>query len=164
MAIAVTAGQLLALGQAADPRAAARERRLEAEKELRKRHRFLWRLIRWMARGLSRAYATRELGKSALVASIMPLRHIALDVGRRLVASGQLDRAEQALQLTGSDLRNWLEGLWDGRGARELAEDRRRRREAWLGQEPLALEMLASVLLVGSDRHAVASASLTSLV
>jgi len=125
----------LAAGIGPDPRIAAKERRAQAEREVRARHRLLWLLIRWMARNLRRAYAVRELGKSALVAAGMPYRRIVLEVGRRLAAGGQLDDPQQALDLTASDIRSWLEGLWDGRGARELAADRRSRREAWLRED-----------------------------
>ena len=125
----------LAAGIASDPRVAARKRRAEAEREVRARHPLLWPVIRWLARKLRRAWAVRELGKSALVAAVMPYRRIVLEVGRRLAAGGQLDDARQALDLTTSDVRGWLEGFWDGRGARELAADRRRSREAWLGED-----------------------------
>ncbi len=127
--------ELSARGSTADARAAARERRAAAEHEIRSKKPLLWPLIRWMARGLRRGYAIRELGKSALIAAILPCRNIVLEVGRRMVASGLLDRKEQALELTGRDVRDWLDGFWDGRGARELTEDRRLRHEAWRHEE-----------------------------
>jgi pyruvate,water dikinase len=55
-----------------------------------------------------------------------------LEIGSRLVANGHLDRQEQVFDLTASDLRNWIEEIWDGCGARELSNDRRERRELWL--------------------------------
>lgn len=122
-------------GFPSDPRTAARQRREENEREIRSRNRLLWPLIQWMAKGLRRGYAIRELGKSALVAAILPTRHIVLELGRRMVESKLLDRQEQALDLTGRDLSDWLDGIWDGRGARELCEDRRNRQNTWRREE-----------------------------
>ncbi|MFN7544869.1 MAG: PEP-utilizing enzyme [Acidobacteriota bacterium] len=52
-----------------------------------------------------------------------------------MVESKLLDRQEQALDLTGRDLSDWLDGIWDGRGARELCEDRRHRQDTWRREE-----------------------------
>ena len=117
------------------PEAAIRRRR-EAEDEIRRRCPLLRPLIFWLAAGLRRGYALRELGKSALVAPALPVRRVALDIGRQLVAEGHLDHPEQVLHLAAPDLASWLEGYWDGGGARELAEDRRARRDAWSKEEP----------------------------
>jgi len=125
----------IAGGLGPDVRAAARERRQAAEREIRKRRPLLWPLVRWMARGMRRGFAVRELAKSALVAGVLPSRRITLEVGRRFVAGGLLDDPQQALDLAGVDGRSWFEGFWDGRGARELAKDRRARRETWLREE-----------------------------
>jgi phosphohistidine swiveling domain-containing protein len=125
----------LAAGGSTDSRVAATERRLAAEREIRQRRPLLLPLIRWMARGMQRAFAIRELGKSALVSTNLPSRMVILEIGRRLVACGQLEEPQHALDLTWSDLRSWFESFWDGSGARELTADRRRRRQAWLRAE-----------------------------
>jgi phosphoenolpyruvate synthase/pyruvate phosphate dikinase len=124
----------LAAGVDGDPRAAAQAHRAAAAREIRAAHPLLWPLVRWMARGMRRAFACRELGKSAMVATGLPTRRTILEIGRRMTAIGQLDHPQQALDLTGSDFRSWLEGYWDGTGARELARDRRERRERWLAE------------------------------
>ena len=114
-----------------DLRALAVQRRLAAEKELRNRMPLAWPLLRWMANGLRRAYAIRELSKSALVAGLLPYRKLVLEIGERLVSQGQLDQPEQVFDLTASDLRNWLRGYWDGHGACELSNDRSEQRKVW---------------------------------
>ena len=118
-----------------DLRNLASQRRLEAEREIRDQLPLLSLLVLWMANRLRRAYAIRELGKSALVAGLLPYRQIVLEIGRRLVASHQFDERERVFDLTATDLRNYLKGFWDGRGARELTNDRRRRREEWLRED-----------------------------
>jgi len=54
----------------------------------------------------------------------------------RLLAEGNLDAPEQALDLTFSDVTCRLRGYWNGAGARELAQDRALRRESWLARPP----------------------------
>jgi pyruvate,water dikinase len=119
---------------ARDPRETAAEVRRKAERELKQR--FGWRapLLRWLAGKLRAAMALREGAKSALVSLLLPVRRMVLEIGRRLVAAGQLDSAEQALDFTLADLSCWLRGYWDGAGARELARDRSQRRERWLAE------------------------------
>src|SRR5262249_13601613 len=124
-----------------DLRSVASRRRLEAEREIQDHLPLLSPLVSWMANRLRRAYAIRELGKSALVAGLLPYRKLVLEVGRRLVATGHFDEPEQVFDLTATDVRNWLQGIWDGRGARELSIDRRERRELWLRVE--AADVLA---------------------
>jgi rifampicin phosphotransferase len=136
----------------ADPRDRARERYRLAEVELRAKLPLLAPAARWMARGLRRAWAARELGKSALVAAVLPLRHLVLEIGRRLAAAGQLETPEQVFDLTSADLGSWLDGRWDGRGADELTTDRRLRREAWLQEE-------AADVIAGEGAAAVAAPS-----
>jgi pyruvate,water dikinase len=117
---------------ARDPRETAAEVRWNAERELKQR--FGWRapLVLWLAGKLRAAVAVREGSKSALLCLMLPTRRIVLEIGRRLVAAGQLDSPEQALQLARIDLACWLRGYWDGAGASELARDRAQRRERWL--------------------------------
>src|ERR1022692_1326548 len=119
---------------ARDPRETAAEVRRNAERELKQR--FGWRapLLLWLAGKLRAAMALREGAKSALVSLLLPVRRMVLEIGRRLVAAGQLDSAEQALDFTLADLSCWLRGYWDGAGARELARDRSQRRERWLAE------------------------------
>lgn len=117
-------------------REAAERRRRDAEVEIRKAHPLWWPLINWMATGLRRSYAVRELGKSSLVAVGLPMRELFLQVGRHLVEQGHLDAREQVFHLAHTDVVCWMEGYWDGHGAHELAEDNRRRREAWLQATP----------------------------
>lgn len=67
-----------------------------------------------------------------VVASVLPLRRLVLELGRRLVARGRLDEEGQVFDLVIWDLFALLAGEWDGRGARELARDRAEQRAAWL--------------------------------
>ena len=117
-----------------NPRETAAEVRRQAERELRRR--FGWRtpFVLWLVRKLRAAVAAREAAKSALICLGLPLRRIVLEIGRRLVAEGKLDALEQALHFALSDLDCWLNGYWDGAGARELARDRALRRESWLAE------------------------------
>jgi pyruvate,water dikinase len=117
-------------------REAAQRRRLEAEREIRSASLLWWPLIRWLATGMRRAWALRELAKSALVAVGLPLRRAFLQVGRSLTALGHLDEPEHVFHLSHVDVLAWLEGYWDGAGARELAGDRQRRRERWMRATP----------------------------
>jgi pyruvate,water dikinase len=119
---------------ARDPRETAVEVRRKAERELKRR--FVWRapLLLWLIRKLRAAMAVREGAKSALVCLLLPLRRIVLEIGRRLVAGGQLDSPEQALEFARIDLACWLRGYWDGAGARSLASDRAQRRDRWLAE------------------------------
>jgi rifampicin phosphotransferase len=128
--------QLLTAGAPLLSRETALRRRTDAEAEIRRRRPLWWPLIRWMSARLRRGAAIRELGKSALVAFMLPMRGITLDIGRQLVAGGHLDDPEQVFHLSHVDLLAWLNGQWDGAGARALTGDRRLRREAWLQVEP----------------------------
>ncbi len=115
-------------------RETAAEVRRQAERELQRR--FGWRtpLLLWLVRKLRAAMAGREAAKSAMICLMLPLRHILLEIGRRLVAEGKLDAPEHALHFASSDLVCWLQGFWDGAGARELVQDRLQRRERWLAE------------------------------
>ena len=117
---------------ARDPREAAAEVRRDAESELRRRFGWRARLLLWIARKLREGNAAREGTKSAMVAAILPVRRIVLEIGRRMVAAGQLDTPDDATQLAHIDIRCCLRGDWDGSGARELVADRRVRRVQWL--------------------------------
>jgi len=126
---------VLANPQTAGARDAAQ--RLREEAEVTVRHGAGWRapFVFWLARKLRQAMAAREKAKSALAALALVSKRVALEMGRRLVEAGHLDQAVDIFHLTSADLLCWMEGWWDGRGARELAADRARQREAWLAEE-----------------------------
>lgn len=115
-----------------DPRLLARRVNEDAWRELGRRT-LVWRpVVRWLVNRARKASAMREEAKSALVASVPPTRRIALEVGRRLVRAGHLDKPEDIFHLSLFDFRALLEEEWDGRGAREIAHDHAAQREAWL--------------------------------
>jgi phosphohistidine swiveling domain-containing protein len=128
---------LLENGLVAEPRRAAQVVRTEAEGRL---HQVSWparQLLHWLAAKARVASALRESGKSALVRLLVPFRGIALEVGRRLVASGHLEEIADVFHLAVIDIEAFLRREWDGRGAAELAADRREQRERWLkGETP----------------------------
>ena len=97
-----------------------------------------WRrpLLKWLVQQMQRGFALREAGKSAMVATFWPARHLLLEQGRRLVAAGHIERAEQAFHLSRADLLTLLRGYWDGRGAGTLTQDRADQREVWLKLDP----------------------------
>jgi pyruvate,water dikinase len=71
-----------------------------------------------------------------MVASLWPMRHLLLDIGRSLVVSGHMQRPEQVFHLSKADLLGLLRGYWDGGGAGALAQDRADQRETWLKLMP----------------------------
>lgn len=117
---------------AEDPRLAAARAREKAEQELKRRLGWRAPLALWFARKLRAAMAQREIAKSALVSGMLPLRKMALEMGRRMVEAGQLSEPAQALHLSWADVSAWLLGDWTGEGAAALAGDRAARRLAWL--------------------------------
>ncbi len=117
-----------------DPRERSAEIRHNAEQELKRRFGWRTRALMWLVRKLRASMAVRESAKSALVCVMLPLRRIALEIGRRLVSAGHLDQPEQAFHLALADLSCWLRGDWDGAGARHLATDRAARRERWVAE------------------------------
>lgn len=139
------------------PRLAAAELRQTAEAEVRDRSGWKAPLIFWIAGRLRAANAARENAKSALVALAFPLRLIALEAGRRLVAESRLRHADQVFDLTFDDLFSWLSGEWDGIGADALTQDRSERRTRWRKTEAPDLvaeqAMGSSVLL--PDKHPI---------
>ncbi len=118
-----------------DPREVAAEVRGEAEREVRRRYSWRAPILLWFARKLREAMAIREDCKSAMVSMILPARYAMLEVGRRLVASGRLNSAEQMFQLAHADVQCLLRGYWDGSGAGDLARDRADRQERWLAED-----------------------------
>lgn len=119
---------------ARDPRETAAKVRWQAERELKRRFGSRTPLLLWLVGKQRAAMATRESAKSALVCVMLPVRRIALEIGRRLVATGELDSPERILHFTLIDLFCWLRGYWHGAGARALAGDRMLRRERWLAE------------------------------
>lgn len=119
-----------------DPRRAARQVSTAAWAEVVRLT--FWRrpLLKWLVRRVQRGLALREAGKSGLVASIWPTRHLVLEVGRRLVAAGHMECPEQAFHLSKADLLSHLRGYWNGHSAAVLTADRIAQREAWLQLKP----------------------------
>ncbi|MFN7934106.1 MAG: PEP/pyruvate-binding domain-containing protein [Bryobacteraceae bacterium] len=122
----------LANPHASAPRDTGQRVSYEAEATVRREAGWRASWILWLARKLRRAMALREAAKSALVASALPSRRIALEIGRRLAQGGYLNQATDVFHLSCADLQSWLHGHWNGPGAQALSEDRARQREAWL--------------------------------
>jgi pyruvate,water dikinase len=116
--------------------APARRLRAEAERELRHLPPVARALARWLAGQARRSAARREAGKSALVTMALPVRRLLLEFGRRLVRAGVLATVDDVFHLARSDLEALVAGEWDGRGARELVDERRALRNARLGSAP----------------------------
>ncbi|MBI3973511.1 MAG: hypothetical protein HY332_19735 [Chloroflexi bacterium] len=117
-----------------EPRATAdRAIRQAAEHELRRALRLhplrlpALALVRWVLSQARRASALRENAKSALVLVILPVRHAAHELARRLVARGQLPSEDDFYFLTFWDIHALFLGLWDGSGTDRLVADRRAR-------------------------------------
>lgn len=146
---------------ARQPRDAARRRRDEAERELRRRAGWRAPVIFWLVRRLRAAMAMRETAKSGLVASLLPLERVFLEIGRRLVLAGHLDDPRQVLHLSSADLTCWLEGWWDGRGARALADDRARQRDQWLAEAEPADVLTDDEAIDGRIMHDIGMIGIT---
>jgi len=140
-------------------RDAGAQRREQALRAIGRRAWLLLPLIRWAARRASRAAALREGAKSALVAILEPCRRIILEVARRMQAAGVLDDPEDVFYLTWVDLAAYLEGSWDGTGAKALVHDRKAQRAAWLAQEPPDVIMDPGVALAPGAAPAARPAS-----
>lgn len=115
------------------PRERARRVREQAEAELWRRAGWRAPLLRFLLSRVREGMALREAAKSAMCATLLPARRIALEVGRRLSA---LDEPAQVFHLSRPDLEAVLEEEWDGRGACALARDRAAQREVWLQCHP----------------------------
>lgn len=122
--------------QDGDPRQAARQVSAMAWAEVKPLTRWRRPLLRWLVGQVQRGFALREAGKSSMVASLWPIRRLLLELGCRLVTSGQMERPEQVFHLSKVDLLCLLSGHWDGHGAGALAHDRAAQREAWLTLAP----------------------------
>jgi pyruvate,water dikinase len=117
-------------------RANAEARRRAAEREVRSLPRWSRPAIGWLAERSRRAAALREAGKSTLVSMLQLTRKMASELGRRMVLSGALDRADDIFHLSTWDIAAWAAGEWDGRRARALVADRAARHRTWLALEP----------------------------
>jgi pyruvate,water dikinase len=78
----------------------------------------------------------REAAKSTLVALLEPIRTMVLETGRRMEEAHLLDKGEDVFYLTWADLLSFLEGEWDGEGARALVTDAKAQHAAWLSEHP----------------------------
>jgi pyruvate,water dikinase len=125
----------LANPQTAASREGAQSVREETEAKVRRAAGWRARIVFWLAGRLRRAMAARERAKSSIAELSIPSKRLAVEIGRRLVKAGHLNRPEQAYFLSITDIQCWLEGWWSGEGARELTADRARQREAWLAEE-----------------------------
>lgn len=92
--------------------------------------------INWLAKQARRGAAHREAGKSTLVQLLQPLRVIALEASKRMVAAHILQDKSDVFFLAWPDLIAFLRGEWDGEGARALVQDRRAQHAAWLAENP----------------------------
>ena len=126
---------LLSTGDRSSPREEAAKIRSRAEADVSRRTWIRRPLVRWLAAWARRGAAFREAGRSAVVHAGSCSRRVALDVGRRLVDSGKLERPEDVFDFSWPDLHAFLHEEWDGTGARALVEDRRARRDAWRAEK-----------------------------
>ncbi|MEQ8787208.1 MAG: PEP/pyruvate-binding domain-containing protein [Pirellulaceae bacterium] len=122
---------LLPHTESTSPRDIARQTRQRAEQRLTKLPFFLRAWVKRLARGAAAGGARREAGKSSMAAAAMTLRKAALEIGRRMVRSGVLADVDDVFFLTLSDLRGWLDGVWDGGGATSLVADRGAQQAQW---------------------------------
>jgi rifampicin phosphotransferase len=118
------------------PYTIAREKRLAAEAEVAHLPLKIRPLVHWFAKQARRAVSHREAGKSTLVLLLQPLRGIALEVGRRMVAEHILQDRNDVFFLALPDLSAFLRGDWDGQGAQTLVHDRKMQHDAWLSETP----------------------------
>lgn len=123
-------------GKCTPPRAGAQAARQSVAAEVGRLPFWVRPLVRWLARQGQDAAAQREGSKSALGSIAEPIRMVCLEVGRRLVAAGVLDDAQQVFHLAAVDLEMFLRGEWTGAGARTLVADRQARDQGWLASEP----------------------------
>ncbi len=129
-------GRLARSGRTTAPRESARAARAAGEAGLTALPWWSRGIVRWIAGKAQEGAALREATKSALGSISEPVRVIVLEIARRLVAAGKLDRAEDVFHLAQVELEMFLRGEWDGSGARALVADRKARDAAWLEAEP----------------------------
>ncbi len=105
-----------------DARSRARQARLQAERCLPFWERLPLRMLATMARLGGRQ---RENAKSLLVRDLALTRRIALEVGKRMIRRGVLDRRDDVFLLTAGEIRFFLLGESIARDPRSLVADRR---------------------------------------
>jgi pyruvate,water dikinase len=110
----------------------ARKTRAAAEAEVSRLTRPARPLLRWLADRARQGAVLRESGRSALMAGAGCSRAICLEVGRRMAASGLLERQHDVFHLSWADVECYLRGEWDGAGAETLAADRKQQAADWL--------------------------------
>jgi pyruvate,water dikinase len=118
------------------PRETARAVRRAAEAEMARLPLLACLAVRWLAARARRAAARREEGKAIIATVTFAARRTALEVGRRLVATGRLDDAASVFYLAQPDYLAYLRGEWDGQGAAALAADRRAQQAVWERESP----------------------------
>lgn len=122
---------LTSLEQSTHDRDAAENARARAVEELAQ-FPFLVRKIVQLAIGRAAdAYGLREAAKSAVVALLGTCRSIAIAAAAEMQSKAVLEVPEDVFFLSAPDVLSFLEGGWDGRGARELIDDRRKMRAEW---------------------------------
>lgn len=122
------------LPQAPNDRESARLALMRAREELKALPPLARLLVKGLIAKARTGFALREKSKSCLVAVLGLFRHLALEAGRRLAADGRLEQADDVFFLSAIDLWAWLDGRWDGCGARALVRDRKRQRAEWQAQ------------------------------
>ncbi len=121
---------MLHMADSAKLRATQREKGERAWREIHKDVSLFRRmLVRYWAGKAVRGMEMREEARSGLVRMLVPMRAIALDVGRRLVERGVLEKKEDVFHCSFPDLAAILSGHWDGRGLVVLVEDRKKRKK-----------------------------------
>lgn len=121
---------MLHTADSAKLRAAQREKGERAWREIRRGVSLFRRmLVRYWAGKVVRGMEMREEARSGLVRMLVPMRVIALDVGRRLAERGVLEEKEDVFHCSFPDLAAILSGHWDGRGLVVLVEDRKKRKK-----------------------------------
>lgn len=138
---------LLESGSSHSPREMARAARTAGEVKLARLPWYVRPLVRWLAGRAREAAALREAAKSAFAALAEPGRREFPEIGRRLVAAGQLDDPADVFHLAWADVEMYLREEWDGTGARALVADRKARDAVWLAEEP------ADVYILDAEGH-----------
>lgn len=88
-------------------------------------------IVKFLVKRIGDGFAIREEARSESVRALGAFRAIALEVGRRLCEVAKLDATTDVFYLTVPDLMAYLHGDWDGEGASDLVEDRKRQRREW---------------------------------
>ncbi|MDH2134237.1 PEP-utilizing enzyme [Sphingobium yanoikuyae] len=120
-----------ALAQSTHDRDAAGDARSRAVAELAQVPLLTRKVIQWAVDRATAAYGFREAAKSAVVALLGVFRGIVLAAAAQMKSQAVLESLEDIFFLSAADILAYLEGVWDGRGARELVHDRKIIRAQW---------------------------------